>query len=173
MLIPIQTTDYAVRTVCTFQVAVATAASINARMYLHAGSHLGALTHGQPIPWDDDVDAFMDHDKKQVFYRLCKGDGLLVYPGVSLRCFVYKNAIKVWLYTDGMDKETGPEIPWYSPFLDVFLYKKRPDTCAKHCKMDQLKIRSKMDRKPSLPLPTTFRRFRITLVAFMFWAHSL
>jgi hypothetical protein len=125
MLLPIQSTEYAVRTVCTFQVAVAVAASINARMYLHAGSHLGALTHGQPIPWDDDADAFLDHDKKQAFYSLCQGDGLRVYPGVSLRCFDFKNAIKVWLYTDGMAKETGSNIPWYSPFLDLFLFQKK------------------------------------------------
>ena len=53
--IPIQTTDYACQAVCTTKVVQLLAASVQARVYLHAGSHLGALIHGSPIPWDDDV----------------------------------------------------------------------------------------------------------------------
>ena len=53
--IPIQTTDYAAQAVCTTKVVQLLAASVQARVYLHAGSHLGALIHGSPIPWDDDV----------------------------------------------------------------------------------------------------------------------
>lgn len=49
--IPIQSTNYAAQAVCTAKLVKLLAASIHARVYLHAGSHLGALIHGSPIPW--------------------------------------------------------------------------------------------------------------------------
>jgi hypothetical protein len=55
---PIGTTDYFARAVCTLGMVQQLASSIRATLHLFAGSHLGALLHGQqPIPWDDDIDA--------------------------------------------------------------------------------------------------------------------
>jgi hypothetical protein len=45
--LPVQTTKYAARSVCTMKVVRLLAASIQARIYLHAGSHLGAILHGE------------------------------------------------------------------------------------------------------------------------------
>lgn len=49
--VPIGTTDYAAQAVCTANVVKLLANSVQARLYLHAGSHLGAVIHGAPIPW--------------------------------------------------------------------------------------------------------------------------
>lgn len=38
--------------------------SIGAQWFMYAGSHLGAVTHGGPIPWDDDFDVLFDYHKK-------------------------------------------------------------------------------------------------------------
>jgi hypothetical protein len=103
-------------------------ASINAQIYLHAGSHLGAIIHGQVIPWDDDLDAIMDFRKMDELYQICKGDGVEVHPsGVMLRCYKYSNAIKVWLHPEGFEKMTNKGAKWYSPFVDLFAYKYEDD----------------------------------------------
>ncbi len=60
--LPISTTDFAAQAVCTTKVVQLLAHSVQARVYLHAGSHLGAMIHGSPIPWDDDVSSLLaDH----------------------------------------------------------------------------------------------------------------
>ena len=121
--LPLQTTDFAVRTVCTLKVVQTIANSVNAKLYLHAGSHLGAVVHGQPIAWDDDADAFMDFDRKDEFVAICE-TGYQVYEGVVVWCEFGHNAIKVWMQIEGMTKETRPQKHWWSPYVDLFLYKK-------------------------------------------------
>jgi len=121
--LPFLFTHLGARSVCTLRVAQALAASLNHQLYLHAGSHLGAVVHGQPIPWDDDVDCFLDFKAKERFVRKCRGGGYQVHPRVRLRCISGFNSIKVWLHTDGMQKLTAPNTKFYSPFLDLFLFK--------------------------------------------------
>jgi hypothetical protein len=55
------TSLYAAHSVCSVYLANKIALSIDAPIYLHAGSHLGAILHGGPIPWDDDVDMYLPH----------------------------------------------------------------------------------------------------------------
>jgi hypothetical protein len=47
--IAISTTNYAAQSVCTAKIVKLLARSIQARIYLHAGSQLGAVRHGQPV----------------------------------------------------------------------------------------------------------------------------
>jgi len=121
--LPIQSTNYAAQAVCTMKVVKLLSASVQARLYLHAGSHLGAIVHGQPIPWDDDVDMWLDFEKKQAFLEACDlFQDILEYPKqVNLRCVVGFNALKVWLQPKGMKKVTHNE--WCSPYVDLFLFK--------------------------------------------------
>lgn len=128
--VPIQTTQYIAHAVCTMKVVNAIAASINARVYLHAGSHLGAVIHGQPIVWDDDVDMWMDFSKMESFLEVCRRFGdqvpILKYPSrVELHCVTEFNAVKVWLQPEGAEKLTPPWAKHWSPFVDVFMFKVR------------------------------------------------
>lgn len=47
---PFMTTEFAAQSVCTLKVARLMAASVGTKLYIHAGSHLGALLHGQVRP---------------------------------------------------------------------------------------------------------------------------
>jgi len=126
--IPIQPTSYAAQSVCTIKVVKLLAASVQARVYLHAGSHLAAIIHGQPIPWDDDVDMWLDFNKKKAFLDVCDRFGhitpIWTYPKqVNLHCVMGHNAIKVWLQPEGAKKLTSPGNAMFSPFVDLFLFR--------------------------------------------------
>ena len=126
--IPVQTTNYAAKSVCTMVVIKSIAASIQARLYLHAGSLLGAVLHGQPIPWDDDADMWLDYNKKDEFMNICYNYGnttpILTHPiRVELHCYQSnKNAVKVWLQVESDIKLTPDRWQWYTPFVDLFFY---------------------------------------------------
>ena len=47
---PIATTTFAAHSVCSMAVATRIATAVGAALYLHAGSHLGAILHGGPMP---------------------------------------------------------------------------------------------------------------------------
>lgn len=121
--LPFLPTEHAAEVVCTMKVMKSVAASLNAQFYLHAGSHLGAVVHGQMIPWDDDVDGFMDYRKKDELEKICEGDGVEVHSsGVRFKCVQGFNALKIWLHYPGKEKLTEDSRDWYSPFLDLFFY---------------------------------------------------
>lgn len=127
---PLHYTNNAAQSICTMKVVKLLAASIQSQVYLNAGAHLGAIIHGQPIPWDDDVDVLMPYEKKKAFMEACNsfGEKVPIYFDeesdirVELHCVVGYNAIKVWLQYPGMKKETlsGSH---YSPFVDLALFK--------------------------------------------------
>jgi len=122
--VPIQSTLYVTKLVCTFKILKSVVASLNAHIYLHAGSHLGAVIHGQPIPWDDDADAFVDYARMDDILVKCQA-GVAVHPDATMFCYKGFNAIKVWIESNVGHKRTiqDPKLPWDSPFIDTFLYR--------------------------------------------------
>lgn len=120
--VPIQSTLYATQSVCTFKILKFLVASLNAHLYLHAGSHLGAVIHGQPIPWDDDADAFVDYARMDDILDKCQ-TGVAIHPDATMFCYKGFNAIKVWIESNVGHKKTTQHHAWDSPFVDMFLYR--------------------------------------------------
>ena len=80
------TTEYAAHSVCTLKIAKLIASSmLKTHLYVHAGSHLGAILHGQPILWDDDVDAIMSYQYMEDFFSICQ-HGHRVHEDAEFRC---------------------------------------------------------------------------------------
>jgi hypothetical protein len=121
--LPISTTDYLARGVCTLSIVQQLASSIGATLHLFAGSHLGAVLHGQPIPWDDDIDAALPYSSLEPFLKMCRS-APQVHSNAKLRCVRWGNAVKVYVDYQGMENHIiSKKIPWKSPFIDLFFYK--------------------------------------------------
>ena len=109
--VPVLTTQQAAIGVCTIQWIQSIATRrLKVPMYLHAGSHLGAILHGQPIPWDDDFDVLMPYESRFEFLNICQTLYGKTNPihhhhhyhpkedNVTLNCIVYHNSfLKVWI----------------------------------------------------------------------------
>jgi hypothetical protein len=120
--IPIMTTLFACHSVCTLKIALQIASMENIPMYLHAGSHLGAILHAGPIPWDDDVDVLVPYSKSKVFFQLCVNISRSHshFHGVAVECFQHVNALKFSVVSK---HSVLTSLGWKSPFLDVFFYR--------------------------------------------------
>jgi len=118
--IPVSTTSYGARGVCTVKTAQLIAKQLGTTVFLHAGSHLGAALHGGPIPWDDDIDMSLPYKYKDRYFSACNEYGEL-YPGIRLKCMMGWNAIKVFF--DGANFTQLTRNGWSSPFIDISFYK--------------------------------------------------
>jgi len=126
-MIPLQTSEFAARSVCTYSILQRWLSSLNIKVYLHAGSHLGAIVHGQNIPWDDDVDGLTPYKSKEEIAKMCRKGGIQVHPKVKLNCKIAFNAVKVWLEIPEEDAKRPTTVMdrlgWWTPFVDLFFYK--------------------------------------------------
>lgn len=115
----VMTSEYGAHSVCTLVLASHLAEEAEAPMYLHAGSHLGAIIHGGPIPWDDDVDVFLPYSKLSAFLHKCRRLRES-RKELGLECFVGHNALKIAIVTE---RSVKTRRGWMAPFVDVFLFK--------------------------------------------------
>lgn len=118
--LPVSTTEYTSRSLCTLKALQQLANNLSMPLSLDAGSHLGAARHGQPIPWDDDVDVSMPREHVNEFLNAC--NGLQIHPTAQLRCHVAYKCLKIYVEYDGMATQTLPrgQFKWKSPFVDLF-----------------------------------------------------
>jgi hypothetical protein len=120
--LPIGTTDFLARSVCTLSIVQQLASSIEATLHLFAGSHLGALLHGQPIAWDDDSDAALPVWSLKPFLEACN-IAAQVNSTTKVRCIKVWNAVKVYIEYEGMENYILDEKKkWKSPYIDLFFY---------------------------------------------------
>ena len=147
---PFMTTDFAAHSVCTLKIAKLIASSVGAHLYVHAGSHLGAMLHSQPIAWDDDVDAIMSYHYMEDYFSICQ-HGRTVHENVTVYCVKDWNSIKVWLQPNNMVKQTRSDLKHYSPFVDLFFF-----NITEKGRLQEIPVSPTHKQLPSFPIETFF-----------------
>lgn len=180
---PLMTGIHAAHSVCTLQIARDMASSIDFPLYLHAGTHLGALRHGGPVPWDDDVDAFMPLEANDRFLSRCRSIGSELRLNVT--CYEHSRFIKMFITTD--DSFALP-YPWAWPFLDIWPFAANKShifevlTTGERSSSQVYKIREYFPARPYFfggleilgPQPVvTLNRYKITRCILASWNHRL
>ncbi|GMH77486.1 hypothetical protein TrLO_g11778 [Triparma laevis f. longispina] len=89
---------------------------------IYAGAHLGAMLHGGPIPWDDDIDVAIDYKHKSSFEKLCKNRA---NRNVEIFCYKGWNAWKISAGKNEDDKTHWKHEGYNSPYIDVFFVEVR------------------------------------------------
>ena len=113
-------TSYAVKGACLVRIARDLAASAGSTGYLYAGSHLGALLHGGPIPWDDDFDMVFPLEVKSRLLKQCLE---LASKGPPVTCHEHENAIKMFIVNEPQRRDRDDGLPWNSPYVDMFFFR--------------------------------------------------
>ncbi len=120
----ISDTEYALKGACMAYIAKSVAAGIGSKLYIYAGSHLGGILHGGPIPWDDDIDLLLPFRKKDMFVEQCKKLGR--EQGLPITCYEYFNAVKLFSTNEPerthMNDFTGENFHWTAPYVDIFFF---------------------------------------------------
>jgi len=100
---------------------------------------VAAIMHAGPIPWDDDSDLIMEHEKMEQFIDAC--NDFEPVPGIRIKCVVHWNAVKMFAFPtedDGISYEHPKNLRGYfdyardvsqfkSPYIDVALFREDDD----------------------------------------------
>jgi hypothetical protein len=132
-VVPVMTSAGAAHLVCNVKLIRAIAAHSRTDVRLHAGSLIGALRHGGPVPWDDDMDLAMPFNARDAFLDACNAFKDALHRDITLVCQRnHTDMLKVFIQnrcsrrdgmcSNGILSQKTP-YPWRWPFVDVFLYK--------------------------------------------------
>lgn len=121
--LPVATTEFTAIGLCTLKAIQQVASKLSVPVHLDAGSHLGAARHGEPVPWDDDIDVAIPYQNFSTFLNEC--NGMRIHPNATLICKTGYKCLKVYVEYAGMKTQSLPKgkYQWKAPFVDVFLYK--------------------------------------------------
>ncbi|KNC78330.1 hypothetical protein SARC_09235 [Sphaeroforma arctica JP610] len=120
-VVPIQSSEYAIRTTCELKVGRQVAAQVGSPYYIYAGTQLGGILHAGPIPWDDDADVAIPVEYKKRFVDACNS---FTIPDTTLDEAVVKcveTGFGVKLMVVDRKSQVHAKYGWSSPFVDVFL----------------------------------------------------
>lgn len=120
-----QTSEFARRSVCQAKLANVITDELGTELFIYAGSHLGAIRHGAPIPWDDDVDIAIDVKYREKFMHLCNNYDISKYDdSATLHCDSFRDSGKLYVvdkeYYSEVVQSTMKNAKWPSPSLDIF-----------------------------------------------------
>ena len=134
--IPVMTTVQAAHLVCTLKIMADVGSRVGTDIMLLAGSLIGALRHGGPVPWDDDADLALPFSAGAAFLERCEALKHAFHPDITVHCQRHSVFIKVYVAdtcadNDGSACPEGPvsqptSKPWRWPYADIFLYRTTP-----------------------------------------------
>eukprot|EP00122_Pirum_gemmata_P015169 Pgem_evm1s14173 len=189
---PLTSSMNGMQSICTMKIVNQLANKLGARNFLHAGSTLGALLHGGPIPWDDDVDMLLDFNFLKQFMDECAKHRFVSQTGVELPtlvCYIHRNAIKVNLVHSKTHNILNSN--YSAPFVDLFLFKEKQyngskyifevnpsgtDRVEKYAYVDFFPIRSYYFGGLIFPGPSenvSFKRYKTSVCVVSGWNHRL
>ena len=118
----------AMSSVCLLKVVSLAARRARARWFVWAGTHIGAVMHGGPVPWDDDTDVLVEHAKFNEFVAALRefelpGAALVVATSNVTKHGEVKLSIANRGYSSRLVTEgPGRKYHQYWPFIDIFFY---------------------------------------------------
>lgn len=159
--VPTVTTVQAAHMVCTLKIMADIAGRVGADVLLYAGSLIGALRHGGPVPWDDDADLVMHFSAGPAFLEQCRALEHALHPDITLHCRSHSVFIKAYVEDrcggEGAAADCAAQVsrpipkPWRWPYADIFLYR----TTATHWQ-ESTPSGGKSSRNHSFPLEAVF-----------------
>jgi hypothetical protein len=156
--IPTMTSVQGAHLVCTLKIMADIGGRIGADVMLYAGSLIGALRHGGPVPWDDDADLALPFSAMPAFLAQCRALEHALHPDITVHCRQHSVFVKVYVEDKcGSAGDCGAQVsrptpkPWRWPYADVFMYR----TTVTHWQESTLSG-EESPRKHSFPLEAVF-----------------
>jgi hypothetical protein len=140
---PITTTEAAITMACLLKVIKVVALEIDMKWALFAGTQLGAVLHGGPIPWDDDLDVIIDGAKGGLFQKRIQNLTIGKYKWNCREKSIVHKVLRCFIENDSYLVIANNHRQWW-PFIDFFYYYPGSDLTLEY--FERRKLASKVWR---------------------------